>query len=79
MQLGGGPHMQVEQAGQRQVDRANLVEVDLVPEAAKCMELLSRQRQGRRGVTFASETGPCFAIELDEWLRHSPILPGAIP
>ena len=40
---------QVEQPGQRQVDRRDLVEVDLVVDAAQLLEVLLAQRQRRRG------------------------------
>ena len=52
---------QVEQAGQRQVDGGDLVEVDLVVDAAELVEVLLAQRQRRR----RPQRRPVVAVDRD--------------
>ena len=52
---------QVEQAGQREIDGGDLVEVDLLVDAAELVEVLLAQRQRRR----RPQRGPVVAVDGD--------------
>ena len=59
VQVLGGRDVQVEQAGERQVDRRDLVEVDALVDAAQRLEVVLAQRQ-RGGRT---QRRPLVAVE----------------
>ncbi|GAA3057834.1 hypothetical protein GCM10020000_45660 [Streptomyces olivoverticillatus] len=85
-QLPGGAHVEVEQARERQVDVADLVQVDDVAETAQPFDLLGGQRQ--RGVLAQGAplragqvhkgggVGAASMLRLLCGRRHGPILRG---
>ena len=61
VQVLGRRHVQVEQAGQRQVDLGDLVEVEGVVDPAQVLDVLGRQGQRRR----STQPRPLLAVEAD--------------
>ena len=66
MQLLRRRHVQVQQAGQRQVDGGDLVEVDALVDATQRIEIVLAERQWSRG----AQIGPLITPELEVAACH---------
>ena len=65
MQVLRGAHVQVEQPAQRQVDRGDLVEVDVVVDAAQAGEIGRPQRHRGRRAEFRPLVTPEVEVPTD--------------